>query len=85
MPARRWKSFDLSTDGKRVVISSRGEVWERPGQAGWADHFHHQQLVAQPRAAPTFSPDGKKIALITDETGEQEIAIYDAAARTRTR
>ena len=34
---------------------------------------------------PVYSHDGKQIACITDETGEQEVAIYDATGKTERR
>ena len=75
------ESFDLSSDGKRVVVSSRGELWNAPAKPGGRIIGVTGNSSATRERAATFSPDGKKVACITDATGEQELAIYDAAGK----
>ncbi len=73
--------YDLNDDGKHVVISSRGEIYTAPSKPGGriVDVTHHSSGTRE--RSPVYSPDGKKICVITDETGEQELAIYDAAGK----
>ncbi len=71
------ESYDLSEDGERIVLSSRGENWVRPTHPGRIIQLHQTPGVRE--RAGVFSPDGKTIAFITDETGEQELAVCDAA------
>lgn len=69
--------YALNADGSRVVASSRGELWATPTKPGRTIQLTQSSGVRE--RAPAFSPDGRKIAAITDQTGEQEIAIFDAA------
>jgi len=74
------KTFDgygLNTDGSRVVASSRGELWISPAKPGRTVQLTQSSGVRE--RAPAFSPDGKKVVAITDETGEQELAIFDVS------
>jgi tricorn protease len=79
--SKTFESFDLSNDGKRVVICSRGEIWNAPAKPGGRiiQITDNDSQIRQRQ--PVFSPDGTKIACVTDETGEQEIAIYDASGK----
>lgn len=79
------ESYDLSNDGKRIIVSARGEIFSAPSKPGGrviqvtgADSGIRQR-------AGSISPDGKHVACITDETGEQEIALYDAAGKEKHR
>ncbi len=72
-------SYDLDAKGKRLTISSRGEVWVTPTKPGRVIQLTQSSGVRERAAA--FSPDGKHVAVITDETGEQEIALLDAAGK----
>lgn len=73
-------SFDLDDDGKHLVISSRGEVWVAPAKPGGRIIQLPQTPGIRERQA-SFSPDGEKVACITDETGEQEIKIFDVKGK----
>jgi tricorn protease len=74
--------YDLNENGKRLVVGSRGQMWIAPSKPGG-----RIVPLTQPdgvrRRSPAFSPDGNKIACITDETGEQEIALYDATGKEK--
>jgi tricorn protease len=74
-------AFDLSPDGKRLAVSSRGEIWvtnTHPGNR--IVQLTNDGSASRERLA-SFSPDGKKLIAITDETGEQELVIYDAKGK----
>ncbi len=70
--------FDLNEDGKHVAISSRGEIWIAPTKPGGRIVGLTNSSGIRERQV-SFSPDGKKVVCITDETGEQELKVLDVA------
>jgi tricorn protease len=68
-------TYDLSSDGQRVVFGARGDVYSVPAKTGitrklTASNGVHDRDVA-------WSPDGRFVAFISDKTGEDEIFIRD--------
>jgi len=68
--------FDLAPDGKRVAFSVHGEVFTAPtGETG---------DLAQITGGPArdrdvlYSPDGSKLAYVSDEEGREEIYVVSA-------
>ena len=61
----------LAPDGSRLAISARGEVFDVPAKHGVTRNITHTPGVHERNAA--WSPDGKNIAYISDETGETEL------------
>jgi tricorn protease len=61
----------LSPEGKRVVLSARGDLFTVPAEKGTTRSLTGTSN-ANDRAA-AWSPDGKWIAYISDQTGEDEI------------
>ncbi|NOG53913.1 MAG: hypothetical protein HND57_06225 [Planctomycetes bacterium] len=68
--------YELNQEGDRLVITSRGEIWNCPVEEGRVIQVAESSGTRQREAV--FAPDGQTIACITDETGEQEIALYTA-------
>ena len=66
----------LSSDGKRVAISARGEVFDVPVKQGVTRNITHTPGAHERDAA--WSPNGKYIAYISDVTGETELWMRDA-------
>ena len=70
--------FAASPDGDMVAVDYHGEIFLVPAAGGdkvqvtsspWRDRFQK------------FSPDGKKIAYVTDASHEEEIWVYDLESR----
>jgi len=68
-------SYSLSPDGKRVAITTRGELFDVPVGKGITRNIT-KSPGSNDRSA-SWSPDGKTIAFIGDGTGETEVYFYD--------
>jgi tricorn protease len=75
-------SYGLSPDGGRAVFGARGEVFTVPAKTGATRNLTNSPGVHE-RAAD-WSPDGKHIACISDESGEDEIWLLDPKDGTKT-
>jgi tricorn protease len=72
------QSVQLSPDGKRLVVSARGDIFTVP-----AEHGITRNLTATSGSherAAVWSPDGKQIAYLSDHPGEYQIFLIDQAA-----
>jgi tricorn protease len=67
------RNVDLSKDGKRIAVSARGDVYTVPVTSGITRNLTETSGAHERNAA--WSPDGSKIAYISDETGEDEIYV----------
>jgi len=68
--------FDISPSGKRVLVSARGEVFSVPKENGPTRNLSEDCGARDKFAA--WSPDGKKVAWLSDRSGEYEIWLADA-------
>ncbi len=74
-------SYALGPEGKRAVLAARGDVFTVPAEKG-----NTRNLTGTPGAHErdaSWSPDGRFIAYLSDETGEYEIwlAAQDGKAK----
>ena len=60
-----------SPDGKRAVVVARGEIFTVPAKHGAVRNLTNSSAAHERDAA--WSPDGRWIAYISDETGENEL------------
>ncbi len=67
--------FDCSPSGKRALIVARGEVFTVPCEEGPTRNLTGNPGVREKDAV--WSPDGKTIAYLSDESGEYEIYLVD--------
>ncbi len=71
-------SVNISPTGQRAVVAARGWIFTLPAAKGDARQIVEQQGVH--RRSPAWSPDGKTISYFTDQSGKQQVALYDVAS-----
>ncbi len=66
----------ISPDRKEIAFVSGGDIWSVPSSGGAA-----QLLVSHPatESRPMYSPDGRKLAFVSNRTGNGDIYILDFA------
>ncbi len=72
-----WMSLDLSPDGKWIVFDLLGHVYRLPASGGEAECLTQSSGVAL-NIHPRFSPDGKRIAFVSDRAGHPHLWIMNA-------
>ncbi len=81
--ARSVSGIAISPTGQRAVVASRGWIFTVPAAKGDARRMSDEQGVN--RRDPSWSPDGKTIAFITDAGGSQQLALMDANTKQERR
>ncbi len=66
---------DISPNAERLVITARGELFSAPSEKGITYNLTHSSNAND--KSGTWSPNGKYIAYVSDETGEDELYVYD--------
>ena len=76
-PSEYIDGHSIPDEGRRIAVAARGEVFtfpvEKPG--------YIRQLTHTPDArdkSAKFSPDGKRVAILSDASGEDEIWLYSS-------
>jgi tricorn protease len=77
------RAIDLSPNAERLIISARGELFNTPVKQGITRNLTNTSGVHERDAS--WSPDGKSIAYLSDQTGEFEIYISDPKSLESTR
>jgi len=65
------EDFDLSPKGERALFSARGDIFTAPVEHGPTRNLSHSPAAHDKAAA--WSPDGAKIAYLSDASGEEEV------------
>jgi tricorn protease len=72
IPVEEWvEDFGLGPDGKRALFVARGDVFTAPIEKGPTRNLTHSSGAHDKWAR--WSPDGKKVAFVSDRDGEDEI------------
>lgn len=67
------EDFELSPKGERALFTARGDVFTLPIEKGTARNLTHSSGAHDKWAR--WSPDGSRIAFISDRTGEEELYV----------
>ena len=74
-PIRLAQDPALSPNGKTLAFAWRGSIWSVPVAGGAATRLT-RHLAND--SAPAFSPDGKRIAFISDREGNNQVFVMPA-------
>jgi Tol biopolymer transport system component/imidazolonepropionase-like amidohydrolase len=67
-----WMSLDVSPDGQTIVFDILGDIYTLPVAGGEAKRIIGGMAF---ESQPKFSPDGKKIAFLSDRSGSENVWI----------
>ncbi len=64
---------ELSPKGERVLFAARGDIFSAPVEKGPTRNLTHSPGAHE--KWPAWSPDGSKVAYLSDATGEEEVYV----------
>lgn len=70
------RSFDIAPNGKRALFGARGDIFTVPAKHGPTRDL--TQTSDAQEQYPSWSPDGKWVAYLTDANGSNELAMRPA-------
>ncbi len=78
----RAEGFSVSPDGNYMAVDYHGEIMIVPTEQGVGERT---PVTSSPwrDQAEEYSPDGRKLAYISDESGDQEVWVFDIATGTK--
>ncbi len=79
---RMVESFTLSPKGERALFVARGDVFTLPIEKGPTRNLTHSSGAHDKHAR--WSPDGKKVAFVSDLSGEDQVYLVDQDGKGKT-
>jgi tricorn protease len=73
--AAQIEGYDLSPKGERALFSARGDIFSAPIEKGPTRNLTNSSRAHDKFAA--WSPDGRKIAFMSDRSGEEELYLIN--------
>ena len=80
-PIQFLNSFDISPSAKRVIFEARGDLYTIPEEHG--DVRNLTQSCDARDVSPSWSPDGKWIAYVSDKSGDDEVYLADQMGKEK--
>lgn len=77
------QTVDVSPSGKRAIFDARGDIFTVPAKDGEIVNLTNTQGIRETGAG--WSPNGKYISYVSDETGEYEIYLLENKAGAKAR
>ncbi len=78
----RAEGFAISPAGDYMAVDYHGEIVVTPTEQGVGEKNQITNSAWRDRGE-VYSPDGRKIAYVSDEGGEQQVWLYDLTSATR--
>ncbi|MGH7616627.1 MAG: hypothetical protein ACREPM_05310, partial [Gemmatimonadaceae bacterium] len=78
----RADGFSVSPNGEFMTVDFHGEIFVVPTEQGVGERTQVTNSAWRDRNED-YSPDGRRIAYISDEGGEQQVWLYDIGTATR--
>ncbi|MEP6834916.1 MAG: S41 family peptidase [Gemmatimonas sp.] len=72
----RAEGFSISPSGEFMAVDYHGEIMIVPTETGVGERIQVTNSAWRDQAEE-YSPDGRKLAFISDESGDQEVWMYD--------
>jgi tricorn protease len=74
-PGKYINSFDVSPTAKRIIFEARGDLYTMPAEHG--DVRNLTESSGARDVSPSWSPDGKWVAYVSDKNGDGEVYLVD--------